>query len=201
METRQADIHGVIATQVRTRRAQLALSLEGLSARSGVSRSMISLIERGEASPTAVVLERLAWAFGVPLARLFDEPEDATTAPAPVARRAEQVEWRDPGSGYRRRNLSPARWPSPIHLVEIEFPPGAKVSYETTHREPAMAQQVWLLSGRLTIDLGRTRHELHAGDCLAMRLEQPVTFANPGRAKARYVVAVCTERCVGRARP
>lgn len=46
-----------IARRVRELRAARGLSLEALAAQSGVSRSMISLIERGESSPTAVVLE------------------------------------------------------------------------------------------------------------------------------------------------
>ena len=83
---------------------------------------MISLIERGEASPTAVVLERLAWGLGVPLARLFDGTADQDAAPEPVARCAEQLEWRDPGSGYVRRNVSPPHWPSPIQIVQVDFP-------------------------------------------------------------------------------
>ena len=60
--------------------------LQALAERSGVSRSMISLIERGESSPTAVLLERLATGLSVPLAALFDAPGPT---PRPVARRAD----------------------------------------------------------------------------------------------------------------
>ncbi|MFL6697727.1 MAG: helix-turn-helix domain-containing protein, partial [Vitreoscilla sp.] len=49
-----------IAQRVRDLRASSGLSLEALAAQSGISRSMISLIERGESSPTAVLLEKLA---------------------------------------------------------------------------------------------------------------------------------------------
>ena len=107
---------------------RLGLALEALAERSGVSRSMISLIERGESSPTAVVLEKLATGLGVPLASLFDAP----AAPAdPVSRRKDQVEWRDPASGYVRRNVSPAGFPTPSQIVEVVFPAGARVAYET----------------------------------------------------------------------
>src|SRR4051794_38626061 len=61
-----------IAARARDLRAARGLSLEALAERSGVSRSMISLIERGESSATAVVLERLATGLGVTLAALFD---------------------------------------------------------------------------------------------------------------------------------
>jgi len=82
------DINDRIASRVRQIRAERGLSLEALAEGSGVSRSMISLIERGESSPTAVVLEKLATGLGVPLASLFDAP----AAPAdPVSRRKDQV--------------------------------------------------------------------------------------------------------------
>ena len=102
------NINDRIAARVRQIRADRGLSLEALAEASDVSRSMISLIERGESSPTAVVLEKLATGLGVPLASLFEAP---AASPKPVSRRAEQVEWRDPGSAIggatSRRMASP----------------------------------------------------------------------------------------------
>jgi transcriptional regulator with XRE-family HTH domain len=183
-------IHAQIAAQVRRLRAARRLSLAALGAASGVSRSMISLVERGEASPTAVVLERLATGLGVPLAALFDAPREPGRAPAPLARRAGQLRWRDPGSGYLRRNVSPPNWPSPIRIVEVRFPPGARVAYENSARGPAVHQQVWVLAGRIEITCGTERHRLRPGDCLAMQLDRPIVFANRTRAPARYVVVL-----------
>ena len=85
---------------------------------------MISLIERGESSPTAVVLEKLAAALGVMLASLFAAPSAGAMAHSPVARRADQPQWRDPASGYLRRNVSPPGARQPVQIVEIHFPPG-----------------------------------------------------------------------------
>src|SRR5277367_7182755 len=96
----EPDLNHRIAGRVRDLRAQRGLTLEALAERSGVSRSMISLIERGESSPTAVLLERLATGLGVPLASLFEAPAASAD---PIARRADQVQWRDPASGYIRR--------------------------------------------------------------------------------------------------
>jgi len=70
-----------IAERVGELRAAQGLSLDALASKSGVSRSMISLIERGESSPTAVVLEKLAAGLGVMLASLFDAPPAAAQAP------------------------------------------------------------------------------------------------------------------------
>lgn len=177
-----------IAAQARSLRTGLGLSLQDLASRSGVSRSMISLIERGETSPTAVLLERLSSGLGVPLARLFDAPADQTGAPQPVARRAEQPLWQDPASGYLRRNLSPPHWPSPIRMVEVEFPAGARVAYESGARDPPVYQQLWLLRGRLQITHGDEQYRLESGDCLAMLLDRPTVFANRTRHPVHYLV-------------
>lgn len=182
-------INARIARQVKALRTARQLTLDALAAKAGVSRSMISLIERGEASPTAVVLERLAGGLGTSLASLFaGEREEAV--PQPLVRRSAQMQWRDPASGYLRRTLSPPGWPSPLQLVEIEFPAGARVAYETGGRETAMQQQVWVLEGSIQVMLGDQLHQLAEGDCMAMVLDRPVVYSNPSSAPARYVVAI-----------
>jgi len=179
-----------IAGRIRQLRGARGMSLEALAACSGVSRSMISLIERGEASPTAVVLERLAAGLGVPLASLFDDPQPSVE---PVARAANQPSWQDPLSGYVRRNVSPAGHPSPIQIVEVTFPPGARVAYETGPREVRVRQQVWLLEGELEVRVGDRQFVLGAGDCLALELDRPVSFHNPGPVPAHYAVVLVSD--------
>src|SRR5262245_16925585 len=182
------DINDRIAARVRQIRADRGLSLEALAESSGVSRSMISLVERGQSSATAVVLEKLATGLGVPLASLFDAP----VAPAdPVSRRKDQVEWRDPASGYVRRNVSPPGFPSPSQIVEVVFPAGARVAYESGDRPWITHQQIWVLQGAIEILLGRERHALGPGDCLAMVLDKPITFRNRTPKPARYAVILC----------
>src|SRR5882672_4302330 len=93
-----------IAARVSELRAAHDLSLDELATKSGVSRSMISLIERGESSPTAAVLEKPSAGLSVTLASLFDAPTaEGRVADGPIARRGDQPEWQDPASGYLRR--------------------------------------------------------------------------------------------------
>jgi transcriptional regulator with XRE-family HTH domain len=183
------DINARIAARVRTLRAAASLSLEALANRSNVSRSMLSLVERGETSPTAVVLEKIATALGTSLAALFDDPD----LPAnPVSHAADRAAWKDPQSGYVRWNISPANFPSPIRIVEIAFPAGARVSYESGVRETAVAQQIWVRDGAIEVTVGTVVHKLAKDDCLAMRLDAPVTFRNRSRRAARYVVVLAS---------
>lgn len=189
-EPQPDDLHACIARRVRDLRAARGLSLDALAAHCGVSRSMISLIERGESSPTAVLLEKLATGLGVALASLFEAPEPTQD---PVARLADQPSWRDPHSGYVRRNVSPSGVASPIQIVEVFFPPKARVAYETGAREARIDQQVWVLDGTIEITVGETLHRLGAGDCLALVLDRPVSYHNPTRKAARYAVVITSQ--------
>jgi transcriptional regulator with XRE-family HTH domain len=167
------------------------MTLEALAAKCDVSRSMISLIERGESSPTAVVLEKIATGLGVPLAALFDDP---SVPASPVSRSAERTPWQDPQSGYVRCNISPPSYPSPLQLVEVVLPAGATVAYETGVREVTIHQQVWVQEGEIELAVGRQIYRLAPGDCLAMQLNEPVTFRNRAPVSARYIVVIASER-------
>jgi transcriptional regulator with XRE-family HTH domain len=180
-------VNAQIASRVRQLRAGRALSLDALAERSGVSRSMISLIERGETSATAVVLEKLAAGLDVALAALFEPPD---RPPHPVVRRSDQAVWRDPGSGYVRRNVSPSGQLTPIQIVEVEFPPGAHVAYETGGRQPTIHHQVWVLEGAIDVTVGTDAYALRAGDCLAFALDRPTAYRNRTRRRARYAVVI-----------
>jgi transcriptional regulator with XRE-family HTH domain len=189
-----SDLNERIAERVRELRAARGLSLDALASKSGVSRSMISLVERGESSPTAVVLEKLAGGLGVMLAALFDAPAVAAHARGgPVARRDDQPQWRDPASGYVRRNVSPPGMPQPMQIVEVRFPPGRRVAFETGGRDIRVHQQVWVLEGAIDVTVGTDKHRLREGDCLAMQLDRPTMFHNPTKKPTRYAVVMVTE--------
>ena len=188
-----ANTHSKLAARLRQLRTARGLTLDGLADRAGVSRSMISLIEREESSPTAAVLDRLAAGLGVTLASLFADEQRPDASP--VARRADQTTWRDPETGYVRRNLSPASFPSPIELVEVVLPAGARVSYDSVRpsRVAPISQQIYLLEGAVELTIADVTHQLDAGDCLAMRLDAPISFRNPAATDARYLVALTAE--------
>ena len=146
----QDDLPANIARRIRAERTQRNWSLAELAQRSGVSKAMLSAIERGEASPTASLLVRIASAFGMTLSSLIARAE---TGGGGLARAANQPEWRDPESGYVRRHLSPAS-EMPLELVRVELPAGKSVSFPASSYA-FIRQQIWLLAGRLDLHRGR----------------------------------------------
>jgi transcriptional regulator with XRE-family HTH domain len=181
------DLTQRIGSRLHELRTTAGLSLDALAHNSVLSGSNISLIERGQCSPTAVVLDKLSSALGVSVASMFEAGSAPT--PSPLARVADQPVWDDPGSGYRRRNVSPPGV-SPLQLVDVIFPPGQRVAFESAARDGEIQQLVWMIDGVMEIGHGQDLWQLNPGDCLAMRLDAPIRFHNPGTQPARYLVAL-----------
>ncbi len=176
-----------LSANLKTARAARGWTLEQFAEASGVSRAMISKVERGEVSPTAAILARLAAGLGVSLASLFGSRAEAGS---PLARAADQPHWTDPETGYARRNVSPPTAQGAAEIVDVTFPAGARVVFDNALGWHGIAQQVWLLQGRMTITVGAAVTELAPGDCLFMRVDAPIVFHNPGEAPARYAVVL-----------
>lgn len=174
-----------IAYRIKIERSSREWSLAELAERSGVSKAMISKIERGEASPTATVLGRLSGAFGLALSTLLALAEQTTER---VSRKGQQTVWKDPETGYTRRLLSPPSG-GVLELLEIELPPHIRVPY------PASAftfqhEQILVMQGSLLFIEGEQEHLLEAGDCLQLGAPTDCAFVNPGAAPCRYVIAL-----------
>ena len=174
-----------IAERIRLEREGRGWSLAELAARSGVSKAMISKVERCEASPTATVLGRLSGAFGLPLSVLLALAEREGDR---LARRMEQPVWTDPETGYTRRTLSPANG-GQLELLEVVLPAGVRVPY------PASAfsfqhQQIYVLEGELEFIEGTRSHRLSTGDCLQLGAPTDCVFVNGSVSATRYLVAL-----------
>ena len=185
MANMQDELPASISRRIRTERAQRGWSLAELAERSGVSKAMLSAIERGDASPTASLLVRIAAAYGMTLSSLIARAESSGGG---LARAAEQPQWRDPATGYLRRHLSP---PSdmPLELIRVELPAGASVGFPAS-AYAFIRQQIWLLAGRLDFTEGGQVHAMQAGDCLALGSPADCTFHAPGPEPAVYLVAL-----------
>ena len=174
-----------LADRLRLERDSRGWSLSDLAERSGVAKATISKIERAEVSPTAVVLVRLASAFDLTLAGLMLRAEGPGE---PISRAADQPVWRDPETGYVRRQVF-SRPDHPVELVRVELPARQRVTLPASSYAH-IRQLVWVQGGSLVITEGSERHVLAAGDCLGFGVPVETTFANETNATCTYVVAL-----------
>jgi transcriptional regulator with XRE-family HTH domain len=179
------DNHGPrLAARLRLERESRGWSLADLAGRSGVSKAMISKIEREEVSPTAVILVRLAGAFDLTLAGLLLRAECGGR----LIRAIEQPLWRDPKTGYLRKQVF-ARPDHPVEIIEVELPARQQVVLPASSYAH-IRQVVWVRSGNLVITEAGERHLLAEGDCLGFGSPSEVIFANETVVPCTYVVAL-----------
>jgi transcriptional regulator with XRE-family HTH domain len=186
-EPQQLGMEQRIATGIRQRREALGLTVNDLAERSGVSRAMISKIERFEASPTASLLGRLCNALGMTLSSLIASAESAPSFP--VNRARQQLTWRDPQTGLRRTMVSPVNTGSRVEIVQIELPAGAAVEYDE-QRFAQYEQHIVVLDGTLTLGIDGQEIRLDAGDCVHRQVGPGHRFANHAKRMCRYLVVI-----------
>ncbi|MEN4623955.1 XRE family transcriptional regulator [Pantoea agglomerans] len=173
-----------IGQKVKEEREKRGWSLTELADNSGVSRAMIHKIERGESSPTAVLLARLSGSFDMTISQLLAQTEVQTGT---LVRHENQPVWQDPETGYLRRHVSPGEMP--VELVSVELPantavPMPAISYISRR------QLIWVIEGRLTFEAGSSTYEMAAGDCLELGDPADCVFRNKTAQGCRYAVIV-----------
>ncbi|MGF9658361.1 XRE family transcriptional regulator [Pantoea agglomerans] len=173
-----------IGQKVKQEREKRGWSLTELADNSGVSRAMIHKIERGESSPTAVLLARLSGSFDMTISQLLAQTEVQTGT---LVRHENQPVWQDPETGYLRRHVSPGEMP--VDLVSVELPentavPMPAISYVSRR------QLIWVIEGTLTFEAGSSTYEMAAGDCLELGDPADCVFRNKTAQGCRYAVIV-----------
>jgi transcriptional regulator with XRE-family HTH domain len=176
-----------LASRLASLRAARGMPLEELSAQTGISRATLSRLERGEASPTAAMLGRLCAVFGWTLSRLMAVAE--AEPPAQLPADAQEV-WTDPGTGFRRRGLSPPATGYRTELLEGWLPAGAVIDYPASP-VAGLEHHLWMLEGGvLELTVEGMAHRLLPGDTLRWRLLGGSRFASLGPEPVRYLLAI-----------
>jgi len=178
-----------IGERVRALRDAMALSLRGLSERSGVSAPMLSQVERGETSPTLTVATRIAAGLELSLSQLLrlDETEGVTVVRRAAARRGGAKR-----RGHRYEILTP---PLPGQRAEVSLhslAPGAATggAGDAPIHEPGSRETVVVTDGSLLLVCAQESYELDTGDAVTFDSDLPHHFENPGAADARFFSVV-----------
>src|SRR5262245_62525300 len=110
---------GRLGGRVKQLRTARGWSLETLAQTSGVSRSMLSQIEREQANPTLAVTLRIAQAFGMSLGDLLEMP--SATSSVTVIRAEDHAYHYRSDKNCRIRTLSPLHLEKDVEFYEVQF--------------------------------------------------------------------------------
>jgi len=163
--------------QIRELRRRRGWTLEQLASLSGVSRSMLSQIERGAANPTLGVAHRIAQAFGLTVGDLVDEASDRS--------RIEVIRAEDRGFLFRDddqcriRTLSPLNLEKDVEFYELRLKPGGVI--ESAAHYEGTREFLTVEKGAVRITSGEETCELRQGDSAHYPADVPHAIANRSR--------------------
>ena len=170
----------VLCDKVKQLRKKKGWTLEQLSVASGVSRSMLSQIERGQANPTLTVTCRIAQAFSISIGELVNEPWAESSI--------EVIRHDDPAFLYRSddsckiRTLSPLNMEKNIEFYEVTIKPKACLK-SAAHFEGAR-EFITVEKGSIKIESGNDSCKLRKGDSAHYRGDVDHVIHNVGTKEA-----------------
>jgi transcriptional regulator with XRE-family HTH domain len=163
--------------------------LEALAELSGVSRAMISKLERGEKNPTLVVAAKLAEGLGITLSELLGTEERREVV---VVLREKQMVMRDPETGFERQFLSPSFGGRGVEFIRNVVPEGSTSGEFPPHRR-GVEEYVAVEKGRLKAILAGEEHLLEEGDALYFEADVTHRFDNAGDGVCNYYVVIISK--------
>ena len=179
----------ILGRRLHALRADRGLALTALAKDAGVSVSMLSAIERGEKTPTVVVLSRIADGLGLSLSRLL---ADLETDRVIVRRAADQEHVAEPG-GWHRTVLTPVVPGVNFEWIRTTLPPGCDAGTFPAYA-PGSHEFVAVESGTLCLGVGEADYVLNAGDSVYFPADAPHSYANRGGEPCVYHVAALIMR-------
>ena len=163
-----------IGENLKRLRAEQALSLDGVAKLSGVSKSMLGQIERGEVSPTVSTLWRIANGLKVSFSSLVKRSQDDPE----VITRGEVTPLIEDGGKVRNYPIFPFDAERSFEMYRVEIDPGGYLPADG-HNTGAH-EFITLHTGQLAIRVGEDEHALDSGDSIRFKADVPHSYHNPG---------------------
>lgn len=171
---------------MRSMRREAGMTLDGLAERAGVSRAMLSKMERGEKNPTLVIAARVADGLGVTLTQFIDTGRRGRAVLIP---RDDRRLSRDPRTGQEQEEISALTDGRGVGIVYNSLPEGAG-SGDLSAYQAGVEQYVIIERGRLRVAIGGEEYVLEAGDALHFRADAPHRFDNASEGECGYYSVV-----------
>lgn len=180
-----------VGSRVKRLRTQAGLTLEEFASQSGVSRAMLSKVERGEKSPTLAIIVRIAKGLNVSMSALMGaEPDPAQVS---VIRKANRLAFRDAETGFERHNLSPTHLDNDLEFLLHRIPPGESSGELPPYKVPTEKYLV-VHEGQLTVQTGEANYVLETGDSFYFDVRDSYRFINAGRTPCAYYLVIRRRR-------
>lgn len=189
-------LHQHVCERVKAMRKQKGWTLEQLAALSGVSRSMLSQIERGTANPTLGVAWRIAQAFSMTLGQLVDAPQ--LTSRIDVIRADDETYRFREDEQCRIRTLSPLNLEKDVEFYELILRPGGAL-VSAPHYD-GTREFLTIEKGAVRLTAGDESRELKKGDSAHYPADVPHRIENIGRGDAvAFLVDIYAREALTRA--
>ena len=169
-----------LGARVKLLRGGRGWSLEALASASGVSRSMLSQIEREKANPTLAVTLRIAQAFAMTLGDLLEVP--GATSSVTVIRAADHAYHYRSDRNCRIRTLSPLNLEKDVEFYEVQLQPGGALR-SSAHFQ-GTREFLTVQKGQVRVESGGDDESLRPGDSASYRADVPHAIVNIGKAEA-----------------
>lgn len=172
--------------RVKQLRTDKGWSLEALANASGVSRSMLSQIEREEANPTLAVTMRIAQAFAMPLGDLLEMP--SASSAVKVIRGDDRAFHYRSDKFCRLRTLSLLNLEKDVEFYEVQLQPGGALR-SAPHFE-GTREFLTVQKGNVRVESAGDAEDLAAGDSSSYRADVPHAIINMGKSEAVMFLVV-----------
>ena len=179
-------ISGQISQRVKLLRQQRGWSLEQLATASGVSKSMLSQIERNQANPTLAVTCKIAQAFGMSLAEFVEVPSASSAIHVIRADDREHLYRSD--EFVEIRTLSPLNLEKDVEFYQVRLKVGGALRSAPHFR--GTREFLTVEQGRVRIQSASDSAELNKGDSTTYRADVSHAIENLGKGEATVFLVV-----------
>src|SRR4051794_40520161 len=169
-----------LSRRLRQLRKERHWSLDTLSTACGVSRSMLSQIERNAVNPTLQVIHSIARVFNMSIGELVENP--AASSSLNVIRASDRAYHYRSDKDCRIRTLSPLNLEKDVEFYEVRLKP--KGSLRSAPHFAGTREFLTVQFGTVRVESGGESEELAQGDSISYRADVPHAISNAGPKEA-----------------
>jgi len=180
----KSDLNRMIGERLKRIRLKKGLSLEAVSELTGVSKPMLTQIERALSNPTVSTLWKIAEGLNVPFTAFIVEKEE----PVKLVRKDAITPFKEANDLYEVYSVFPAANGRPFEIYTVSLLPGC--DYLANSHPHHAVEFIWVLDGAVTIEVNQRRYALSKNEGLRFTADQPHRYVNEGKKQAEIMMVI-----------